>query len=60
MRAKKIMSETCPTVRIVNSNAPGGYVVINKSDYDEKKHTLYVEKAAPTPQPQANAQAVKR
>lgn len=29
-----------PTVRIKDDKAPGGYVVINESDYDADKHTL--------------------
>ena len=32
-----------PTVKIKDDKAPGGYVVINESDFDEKKHKLYVE-----------------
>lgn len=34
------MSETCETVKIKDANAPGGHVIINKSDFDEDKHEL--------------------
>jgi hypothetical protein len=37
------MSETCETVKIESAEAPNGYVVINKEDFDEKTQTLYVE-----------------
>lgn len=33
------MPDTCPTVKIKDSKAPGGFVVINEEDFDEKKHT---------------------
>ena len=36
------MSETCPTVRIKVDNDEG-FAVINESDFDPKKHTLFVE-----------------
>lgn len=40
---------TCETVRVVaevTDDNPQGYIVINKSDYDSAKHTLYeVEEA---------------
>ena len=33
------MSDTCNTVKI---NGPdGGYVIINESDFDDEKHTMY-------------------
>ena len=35
------MSETCPIVQIEVKTAPGGFVEINESDFDEKIHTLY-------------------
>jgi len=39
------MSETCETVTIKTENGP---VVINKSDFDQKSHTLHGdEKPAP-------------
>lgn len=41
------MSDTCPTVRIVSAEAPGGFVVINEDDLNPKLHTLYVEDDAP-------------
>lgn len=42
---------TCETVKIV---AGGGYAVINKSDFDAKKHKLFgTKKAAPKPTPKA-------
>jgi hypothetical protein len=37
------MSDSCPTVKIVDKKAPGGYVVINEEDFDETQHKLYVE-----------------
>lgn len=36
------MSELCETVRIVG-DAPGGYVVINKEDFDPTSQVLFVE-----------------
>jgi len=33
---------TCEVVQIADPSAPGGFVEINKSDFDEKKHKLYV------------------
>lgn len=39
------MSDSCPTVRIVSAEAPGGFVVINESDFDPKAHQLADEKA---------------
>jgi hypothetical protein len=45
---EEFMSEYNPfaveTVRIQDGN--GGFVVINKSDFDAEQHKLYVEKAA--------------
>lgn len=35
------MEETCPTVKVVSSAAPGGFVIINHSDFDPKVHTLF-------------------
>lgn len=37
------MADTCETVKIVSPKSPGGYVVINKDDFDEKKHKIYEE-----------------
>lgn len=34
------MSETCETVKIVSSTAPGGFVVINASDFDLAQHKI--------------------
>lgn len=31
----------CATVEIVSSDAPGGFIVINLSDYDHETMTLY-------------------
>ncbi len=46
------MSDTCEVVRIVSAGhkAYGGFVEINKSDFDATKHTLWEENetAAPT------------
>lgn len=33
---------TCPTVKVVSSEAPGGHIVINESDFDAKIHKLWV------------------
>lgn len=41
------MSEIVPTVKVVSPNSPGGHVVINKADYNEKEHELYKEPKAP-------------
>jgi hypothetical protein len=35
------------TVKIVHGDS---YLVINESDFDSEKHTLYVEPEAPTPE----------
>lgn len=40
------MSDTCETVKIQASNEQG-FVIINKSDFDEAEHALYVEDATP-------------
>ena len=34
------------TVRIVAAEAPGGFVVINRSDFDEQRHRLWPEAPA--------------
>jgi hypothetical protein len=36
----------CPTVKI--EDGKGSYIVINESDYDDKKHKIYGEVKAPT------------
>jgi hypothetical protein len=43
--------EICETVKIRDDSAPGGYVVINKEDYDESRHTLFVEARQGIPAP---------
>lgn len=35
-----------PTTKIVDADAPDGFVIINASEFDAKKHKKYVEKAA--------------
>lgn len=37
------MSESCPTVRVADENAPGGFVVINAVDFDVDTRELYVD-----------------
>ena len=37
-------AEKIETVKVEDKKAPGGHVVINASDFDEKKHKKYVEK----------------
>lgn len=37
-------AEMTETIKIEDKKAPGGHVVINASDFDEKKHKKYVEK----------------
>ncbi|MFH1554919.1 MAG: hypothetical protein ABII76_08680 [Pseudomonadota bacterium] len=39
------MSGTCPTVR-VKANLPGGFCLINESDFDPEKHVLFAAEAA--------------
>lgn len=39
-------AETVETVKIKDSKAPGGHVVINAADFDEKKHHKYTEPKA--------------
>jgi len=41
------MGDTCDTVKIADSSAPGGHVVINKEDFDKSKHKEYVEPKEP-------------
>ena len=38
-----------PTVKIQNPNEPGGYIIINESDYDEGQHTLWSERPEGAP-----------
>lgn len=38
--------ETVKVVSPVSDDNPNGYIVINKSDFDEKVHELFVEKPA--------------
>lgn len=33
--------DRCETVEIVSPESPGGYMVINKSDYDPSKHKVF-------------------
>lgn len=40
------MPETCETVKIMGVD--GGYVVINKSDFDPNKHALFEESQVET------------
>lgn len=37
-------AEMVETIKVKDDKAPGGHVVINASDFDEKKHKKYVEK----------------
>ena len=39
------MQERCETVKI-QADSEHGFVIINKSDFDEKQHKLFVEKPA--------------
>lgn len=39
------MSEDrCETVEIISPDAPGGFIVINKSDYDPAVHEIFGSK----------------
>jgi hypothetical protein len=49
------MSDTCATVKIKDANAPGGFVVINEEDFDEKIHT----KLSPAAEAKVEAAAEK-
>lgn len=42
----------CATVKIKSKD---GYIIINESDFDDKKHTLFVEKKPPAKKPKARA-----
>lgn len=53
------MSESCPTVRVADENAPGGYVVINEADFDAKAHRIYSEAPAKAPAAEKVAPAAK-
>ena len=37
------MSRSLPTVKVVNPYEVGGYAIINESDFDSEKHTLFDE-----------------
>jgi hypothetical protein len=37
------MSDSCPTVRVADEKAPGGFVVINEADFDADPRELYVD-----------------
>lgn len=55
---------TCPTIKIKSSDpkTQGDFVEINESDFDPKKHELFVEGSAPAPKPvkiNATPEAVK-
>lgn len=40
------MSEDrCETIEVLSPEAPGGFIVINKSDYDPAAHTMRGEQA---------------
>lgn len=49
----QILSDTCPVVQVVDKNAPGGFVEINESDFDDKKHTVYKGKSGAEKPPKA-------
>lgn len=36
-----VVSMRCETIKIISDSSPGGFVVINKSDFDESKHKLF-------------------
>lgn len=38
------------TVKIRHSEVPAGYIVINQSDYDPAKHTLFEVPPSPDPE----------
>jgi len=38
------MSEVCPTVKVDNPDEKGGFMIINESDFDKEKHTVFGEK----------------
>jgi hypothetical protein len=42
-----IVKEKSMRVPTVCVTAKGGFIVINKSDFDKKVHTLYVERKIP-------------
>jgi hypothetical protein len=48
---------TCPTVSVKSSEHEGGFLVVNESDFDPKKHERYLAPppaaAAPLPPPPA-------
>lgn len=44
------MADTCPTVDIVSDHPEhGGFIRINKSDFDPLKHKFYVPPVPKTP-----------
>jgi len=53
------MSDACPTVRVADDKVPGGYVVINETDFDAKVHRLYSEAPAKAPAAEKAAPAAK-
>lgn len=45
---EKIFRTSIPTVRVASEKGPNGYVLINQSDFDPKKHTLWENVNKPT------------
>jgi hypothetical protein len=45
------MHGTCPTVKVKDDSAPGGFVVINESDFDAHKHERHAPPPPPPPAP---------
>jgi hypothetical protein len=51
-----LQAQPCPeTCKIVDTDAPDGYVIINASDFDASTMTLYGAEAKPKRAPKADA-----
>lgn len=37
------MSDSCPTVKVADSNSEGGFYILNESDFDSKTMKLFKE-----------------
>lgn len=45
------MPGTCPTVRVIDPVAPGGFVIINASEFDPVRHEKHITPPPPPPMP---------
>lgn len=55
MAEKTTANEVLETVKVVSDTAPGGHVVINKSDFDPKVHEVWEDEAPSAPKTSGKA-----